>query len=271
MKKLAVIVAVLVLFSPALLLLGVGMMFSPGANASCTTSTSGPSVVGPVPDSLEVTTADGQTFTLNTTQLTHAATIIQTGSQIEGVTRDGLQIALMAALTESNLRMLANTSVYPDSGNYPNDGDASDHDSLGLSQMRPQAGWGTVSALMDPTYQARAFFGGPTGPNHPSPRGLLDIPGWHTMPKGEAAQAVEVSAYPDRYANYEPVAEQLLPTLTTPATTARRCRIGPVRALIRVSPHASNGSVPSQRCSCARWAVGAVQQAIEVTPLARTP
>src|SRR5699024_4845843 len=146
-KKLAVIAAMLVLFSPALLLLGVGMMFSPGANASCTTSTSGPSVVGPVPDSLDVTTADGQTFTLNTTQLAHAATIIQTGSQIEGVNRDGLQIALMAALTESNLRMLANTSVYPDSGTYPNDGDASDHDSLGLFQMRPQAGWGTVADL----------------------------------------------------------------------------------------------------------------------------
>ena len=78
MKKLAAIAAVLVLFSPALLLLGVGMIFSPGANASCTTNTTGPSVVGPVPDSLEVTTADGQTFTLNTTQLTHAATVIQT-------------------------------------------------------------------------------------------------------------------------------------------------------------------------------------------------
>ncbi|WP_245921057.1 M23 family metallopeptidase [Brachybacterium timonense] len=221
MKKLAVIATVLVLFSPALLLLGVGMMFSPGANASCTTaSASGPGVVGPVPDSLDVTTADGQTFTLNTTQLTHAATIIQTGSQIEGVTRDGLQIALMAALTESNLRMLANTSVYPDSGTYPHDGDASDHDSLGLFQMRPQAGWGTVPDLMDPVYQARAFFGGPTGPNHPSPRGLLDIPGWQTLSKGEAAQAVEVSAYPDRYANYEPVAEQILTTLTTPSITS---------------------------------------------------
>lgn len=217
------IAAVLVLFSPALLLLGVGMMFSPGANASCTTtSASGPGVVGPVPDSLEVTTADGQTFTLNTTQLTHAATIIQTGSQIEGVTRDGLQIALMAALTESNLRMLANTSVYPGTGNHPNDGDTSDHDSFGLFQMRPRAGWGTVTDLMDPVYQARAFLGGPTGPNHPSPRGLLDIPGWQTLAKGEAAQAVEVSAFPDRYANYESVAEQILTTLTTPTTDSPR-------------------------------------------------
>ena len=44
--------------------------------------------------------------------------------------------------------------------------------------MRPQAGWGTVAELMDPKYQAAAFFGGPNGPNYPSPRGLLDIPGW---------------------------------------------------------------------------------------------
>ncbi len=174
--------------------------------------------VGDVPDELEVTTANGETFTLNRTQLTHAATIIETGSGIDGVSRDGLVIALMAALTESTLRMLSNTSAYPESANYPNDGDGGDHDSLGLFQMRPQSGWGTVAELMDPVYQAEAFFGGPTGPNHPSPRGLLDIPGWEDMDKGEAAQAVEVSAYPDRYRNYEPVAEAILSTLTT--TTA---------------------------------------------------
>src|SRR5699024_6921078 len=52
-----------------------------------------------------------------------------------------------------------------------------------------------------------------------SPRGLLDIPGWEQMDKGEAAQAVEVSAYPDRYRNYEPVAETILTTLTGATTT----------------------------------------------------
>jgi murein DD-endopeptidase MepM/ murein hydrolase activator NlpD len=126
-------------------------------------------------------------------------------------------IALMAALTESTLRMLANTSAYPESANHPHDGNGSDHDSLGLFQMRPASGWGTVAELMDPTYQARAFYGGPTGPNYPSPRGLLDIPGWQQMDPGEAAQAVEVSAYPDRYQNYQPVAEAILAALTRPA------------------------------------------------------
>jgi murein DD-endopeptidase MepM/ murein hydrolase activator NlpD len=87
---------------------------------------------------------------------------------------------------------------------------------LGIFQMRHQSGWGTVAELMDPAYQARAFMGGPTGPNHPSPRGLLDIPGWRDMPPGAAAQAVEVSAYPDRYANWLPVAEDVLQAVTGP-------------------------------------------------------
>ncbi|QOS59549.1 M23 family metallopeptidase [Thermobifida fusca] len=215
LKKLAIAAGILVLFAPSLVLIGIGVVMNPAltATASCTVPGLG-LTVGDVPDELTVTTANSETFTLNRTQLTHAATIIETGSQIDGITRDGLVIALMAALTESTLRMLSNTSAYPESGDYPNDGDGSDHDSLGLFQMRPQSGWGTVAELMDTVYQARAFFGGPTGPNHPSPRGLLDIPGWGQMDKGEAAQAVEVSAYPDRYRNYEPVAETILTTLT---------------------------------------------------------
>lgn len=214
MKKLVALGAVAILLGPPVGLIGVGTLMNPAVSAVCTVPGAG-LTVGQVPESLTVTTADGATFTLNRRQLTHAATIIATGSQIHGMTRDGIQIALMAALTESTLRMLANTSTYPESGGYPNDGNGSDHDSLGLFQMRPQSGWGSVAELMDPIYQARAFFGGPTGPNSPSPRGLLDIPGWQQMDKGEAAQAVEVSAFPDRYRNYEPVAETILATLTT--------------------------------------------------------
>ncbi|WP_392426048.1 M23 family metallopeptidase [Barrientosiimonas humi] len=212
-KKLLILGLALVMFGPACILLAIGVLFSPAANASCTVA--GGSVnLGNVPDSLSVTARDGTTFTLNKTQLTHAATIITVGNGIEGVGRPGIKIALMAALTESSLRQLANTGTYPESGTYPNDGNGSDHDSLGLFQMRPQSGWGTVAELMDPTYQARAFFGGPNGPNHGSPRGLLDIPGWQQMDPGSAAQAVEVSAYPDRYQNYEPVADAILNALT---------------------------------------------------------
>lgn len=214
MKTLAAAALTLVLLGPSFALVGIGVLMNPASTAACTVAGNA-ITIGDVPESLAVTTANGETFTLNNRQLTHAATIIETGTGIDGVTRDGLQIALMAALTESTLRQLTNTGTYPESADYPNDGDSSDHDSLGLFQMRPQSGWGTVTDLMDPTYQARAFFGGPEGPNYPSPRGLLDIPGWESMDKGEAAQAVEVSAYPDRYRNYEPVAETILTTLTT--------------------------------------------------------
>jgi hypothetical protein len=212
-RKLAVAALALMFFSPAVALLGIGVLMNPAA-AHCATP-GGTVNLGPVPDSLTVTTANGETFTLNRQQLTHAATIIAIGNGQGDVGRPGIKVALMAALTESTLRMLTNTGAYPESANYPNDGNGSDHDSLGLFQMRPQSGWGTVAELMDPTYQAHAFFGGPTGPNYPSPRGLLDIPGWQQMDPGEAAQAVEVSAYPDRYRNYEPVAESILTALTS--------------------------------------------------------
>jgi len=217
-KKLLIVGLALVLFGPASILLAIGVLMNPAA-ANCAVP-SGSVTVGNVPDSLTVTTANGETFTLTRAQLTHAATIITVGGGIEGVGRPGIKIALMAALTESTLRMLANTGTYPESGGYPNDGDGSDHDSLGLFQMRPQSGWGTVAELMDPHYQARAFFGGPNGPNYPSPRGLLDIPGWQQMDPGEAAQSVEVSAYPDRYQNYAPVADAIIDALTTAAGTS---------------------------------------------------
>lgn len=212
-KKLAIVALSLAFLAPTLGLVTVGLVMNPAAIGYCALPAAGISV-GNVPDSLTVATAVGATFTLNKTQLTHAATIITEASTIDGVTRDGIRIALMAALTESSLRQLANTGTYPESGSFPNDGNGADHDSLGLFQMRPQAGWGTVVELMDPKYQVAAFFGGPIGPNYPSPRGLLDIPGWATMGKGEAAQAVEVSAFAARYDNYAPVAETILVALT---------------------------------------------------------
>ncbi|WP_409048466.1 M23 family metallopeptidase [Microbacterium sp. HA-8] len=238
-KKLLILGLVFVLFGPACVLLAIGVLMNPAA-ANCAVP-AGSVTVENVPDSLTVTTADGTTFTLNKTQLTHAATIITIGGGIEGVGRPGVTIALMAALTESTLRMLANTGTYPESGDYPNDGNGSDHDSLGLFQMRPQSGWGTVAELMDPQYQARAFFGGPTGPNYPSPRGLLDIPGWQQMDPGEAAQAVEVSAFPDRYRNYEPVAEAILDALT--GASGGTGEAGPASVVLAAGPVAEPSRV----------------------------
>ena len=167
----------------------------------------------PGPDSLTAINANGETVTLNKQQLTRAATIIAVGKS-ENIPARGQLIAIMTALTESSLRVLSNTSAYPESDRLPNDGDGGDHDSVGLFQQRPAAGWGSVENLMDPVWSSRAFYGGPNGPNHGSPRGLLDIDGWQTMDPGAAAQAVQVSAYPDRYAVNQPIAEKVLTTLS---------------------------------------------------------
>ncbi|WP_164888712.1 MULTISPECIES: C40 family peptidase [Paenarthrobacter] len=142
-----------------------------------------------------------------------------------GLPREALVIAIMMSLQESSLRMLANTNV-PDSFNYPHDGVGSDHDSVGSAQQRPAAGWGSVQELMDITYNARAFYGGTSGPNHGSPRGLLDIPGWGSLSKGQAAQAVQVSAFPELYDRWERQASAIVDALSGTAP-APSCKVGP--------------------------------------------
>ena len=215
MRKAMVLGLVLLAFGPASCLLGMGVLMNPAAQASCLPRGSGGlAAVGTIPDGLTVATSDRVRVQLDQRQLTHAATIIGVGGRTEGVGRDGVTVALMAALTESSLRMLSNTSALPSSATFPNDGDGGDNDSLGMFQMRPSTGWGSVPELMDSQFQARAFFGGVSGPHRGSPRGLLDITGWQSLPKGIAAQAVEVSAYPDRYARWEPAATAIIDALT---------------------------------------------------------
>lgn len=151
------------------------------------------------------------TANLTARQVSVARRYISVGKQL-GVPRDGQIIAIMMALQESSLRVLANANV-PASLRFPHDGVGSDHDSLGTAQQRPGAGWGTVEQLMDPAYNVRAFYGGPSGPNHGSPPGLLDIFGWQSMDKGQAAQAVQVSAFPELYAHWEPEATAIVDAL----------------------------------------------------------
>lgn len=168
---------------------------------------------------LEVRNAGRLLYELTPRQESVARTYITVGKQL-GIPRSGQIVAIMMALQESSLRMLANPSV-PTSLNFPNDGVGRDHDSVGSAQQRPAAGWGTVEQLMDASYNARAFYGGPSGPNRGSPRGLLDIPGWQALDKGLAAQAVQVSAFPELYARWEPAATAIVAALeagTSPAS-----------------------------------------------------
>ncbi|MEE9095723.1 C40 family peptidase [Pseudarthrobacter phenanthrenivorans] len=183
---------------------------------------------------VEVRDAGKLLYVLTPRQEGVARAYISVGKQL-GVPRSGQIISIMMALQESGLRMLANPGV-PGSLNLPNDGMGTDHDSIGSAQQRPAAGWGTVSELMDASYNARAFYGGPTGPNHGSPRGLLDVPGWQAMDKGRAAQAVQVSAFPELYAQWEPTATAIFAALETD-TAAASC----------LSPAAGNQKVGQVR------------------------
>ena len=126
---------------------------------------------------------------LRATQVAFAKLIDQVAVQ-RGLPGQATLIALMTALVESDLQNLT----------Y---GDA---DSVGLFQQRPGAGWGSAAQIMDPHYAAEAFFGGSAAPNPP---GLVDINGWPSMGYGDAAQRVQVSAYPDRYALREGEARQI--------------------------------------------------------------
>ena len=163
-----------------------------------------------LPDTWTTASSNGATITLDATQLGFAVTFARQGAEM-GVPAAGIQIAFMVVFTESGWRNYANP-VYPETlgRQYPQTAIGSDHDSVGLTQARPEAGWGTPVGLMDPAAAAAAFYGGPEGPNRGSPKGLLDLPGWQGMQPGDAAQAVQVSAFPDRYAAWQDAARALL-------------------------------------------------------------
>lgn len=180
---------------------------------------------------------DGEPASLSQGQVVVVTAIADVANELN-LGPEAMIIALTTALAESQAKNLANDGTFPYSpakhsrmmspGAWrdaaaivrtslllPNDGVGRDWDSLGPFQQRPSAGWGTVAELMDPVYAARAFFGGPTGPNKGSPRGLLDIPNWQSMGIAQAAQSVQISAFPDAYNRYIERAKSILATIDT--------------------------------------------------------
>ncbi|WP_018155506.1 peptidoglycan-binding domain-containing protein [Demetria terragena] len=128
---------------------------------------------------------------LDPTQMGHARTVIGVGKGA-GFNDQGIVIALMTAMQESKF---VNYTV------------AVDHDSLGIFQQRPSTGWGTPEQITDVATSSKSFYGVATFGNNP---GLKQIVGWETMPPGNAAQAVQRSAFPDAYAQWEGFARDLL-------------------------------------------------------------
>lgn len=152
-----------------------------------------PAPVAPAPIP---TPATGAVVALTAEMRNNAAVIVQVGRQ-EGVSDQGIVIALAAAAQESGMRNVR----------------YGDRDSLGLFQQRPSTGWGTPAQVLDPHFAAMAFYGGAHNPNAGRTRGLLDIPGWTSMSVTQAAQAVQISAYPDAYAKWEASARAWLAQL----------------------------------------------------------
>jgi len=119
-------------------------------------------------------------------QVKNAAAIISIGKQ-RGLTRHAQQTALMAAMTESTLNNLS----------------GGDRDSAGLFQMRPSMGWGSLAQVTNITYAINLFY-----------ERLVKVPGWDTKTPGEAAQAVEGSAFPDAYATKSAYAVEMMNALS---------------------------------------------------------
>ncbi|MFY1627460.1 hypothetical protein ACN268_30365 [Micromonospora sp. WMMD735] len=123
---------------------------------------------------------------LNDEQTSNAKAIIA-ATKKAGMDERSAVVSIATSLQESKLENLGHL------------GDRNDHDSQGLFQQRPSSGWGTVEQITDPEYATLAFL-----------KGLKQVDGWQDMPLTKAAQTVQVSAYPDHYAQWEQQAADLV-------------------------------------------------------------
>ena len=150
----------------------------------------------PAPACTVASTVAGAPYTLSPDQAQNAS-IIAAVAYARGLPDHVVTVALATALQESELVDLP----------------YGDRDSVGLFQQRPSQGWGTRTQLLDPVYAASAFYGR-----------LTKVPGWGSMEVTRAAQAVQQSAAPDAYAQWEDEARALAVALTGETPTAFACR-----------------------------------------------
>jgi len=135
-------------------------------------------------------------YELGLPEASNASTIAAVGKTM-GLPDHAVTIALAAALQESKLQNL----------------DHGDLDSVGLFQQRPSQGWGPSDQLLVPRLAAAAFY-----------RALTRVRGWQGMAVTDAAQAVQHSAAPDAYAQWEGEARSLAIALTGEAPSAVACQ-----------------------------------------------
>ena len=155
---------------------------------------------------------------LTAAQVSHAAAMVAEVRR-RGLPQRAAVVVIETALVESNLRIYANGNI-PASMAIPHEAVGYDHASVGpLQQQVPS--WGTALDCMDPAKACAKFLDG--AGNNP---GLLHLPqyrmayvghgtatSWTQLPTGSAAQAVQVSAFPDRYQQQEARATQIVAAL----------------------------------------------------------
>lgn len=125
-------------------------------------------------------------------QLDNARAIAQIGKQ-RGLSDQGIQIALMTALTESGLRNLR----------------YGDRDSQGLFQQRPSQGWGSVDQVTNREYATNKFYD------------ALARTNFAAMNPWQAAQAVQKSFDPtgSNYQKQYALAQRAYKAIFTPTAT----------------------------------------------------
>jgi hypothetical protein len=140
-------------------------------------------------------------------QLVHAATIVEVVRE-RGLSDRAALVSLATAMQEASLLNPANPGV-PASMAIPHVGTGTDHDSVGTFQQRPSQGWGKgdVAVLMDVRAATGLFLDA-----------LVRVPGWEAMPVTRAAQTVQRSAHPDRYARWESAAAAVVAAADTTCT-----------------------------------------------------
>ncbi len=129
-------------------------------------------------------------------ELANATAIVQAGAEMR-MPRHAQVIAVATAIQESRLLVLGNPAV-PGSMHPPPQGVGRDHDSVGLFGQRG-TGWGPLAVRMDPRGSARLFY-----------QRLRGIPHWQRLPLTQAADAVQNSAFPTAYEQWEPVARRIV-------------------------------------------------------------
>lgn len=129
-------------------------------------------------------------------QARSATTISAVGVRL-GLPDHAVTVALATALQESGLRNLS----------------YGDRDSVGVLQQRPSQGWGSRSQILSPAYASAAFYGR-----------LTQVAGWQALPVAQAAQAVQHSADPSAYAQWEDRARVLARSLTGGVVAGCSCR-----------------------------------------------